>query len=74
MILYIDQLFRNRMRTKADRISTKWSEYCVGMDAMLRYNLFTYAIRPVPRTGRIDSAAVFLSRDKLKEEALFYSM
>ena len=71
--MYVDQMFRNRKRKTSDRINTKWSEYCVGIDAMLRYNLFTYALRPIPRIGRIDSAAVFLSREKFKKESLFFS-
>ena len=43
------------------------------MDAHLRYNSMVYALRPVPRVGRIDSSAVFLSREKLQKELLFFS-
>lgn len=43
------------------------------MDAHLRYNSMVYALRPVPRVGRFDSAAVFLSREKLQKESLFFS-
>lgn len=43
------------------------------MDAHLRYNSMVYALRPVPRVGRIDSSAVFLSREKLQKESLFFS-
>jgi len=43
------------------------------MDAHLRYNSMVYALRPVPRVGRIDSSAVFLSREMLQKESLFFS-
>jgi len=75
LFLYItaDQSFRTRKLPAAQRRKSQWSEYCVGMDAHLRYNSMVYALRPVPRVRRIDSSAVFLSRDKLQKEALFFS-
>lgn len=37
---------------------------------MLRHNLLTYTIQPVPHPGRVDFSAAFLSREKVTQENL----
>ena len=51
-----------------------WDQRCVGIEAMLQYNLLAYTVQPLPVVGRVDLAAVFLSASRLKSEYLFFGM
>jgi hypothetical protein len=48
------------------------SDRCKGIHAMLKFNLLTYTIQPIPILGRVDLAAVFLARDKFASENVLF--
>ena len=61
----------NEKKTIVDYINRKelrWDQRCTGLEGMLRHNLLSYTIQPVPYPGKVDFAAVFFSREKLVKE------
>jgi hypothetical protein len=52
------------------RQETRWDQRCLGIEAMLRHNLLTYTVQPVPHPGRVDFSAAFLSKERIVAENL----
>jgi len=48
------------------------SDRCRGITSMLKFNLMTYTVQPLPALGRVDLAAVFLSREKFVAEGVLF--
>lgn len=61
-------LFLDHTADYINRGERDWDQRCLGMEAMVSLNLLAYTAQPLPKIARVDLAAVFFSRDKLRGE------
>lgn len=50
------------------RQEERWDQRCLGIEGMLRHNLLSYTIQPVPYPGRVEFSAAFLSRERIIQD------
>lgn len=58
---------------RKEKKKNDWSTRCHGIQAMLFLNRLAYTTQPIPIVGGVDLASVFLNREKLAQEWLFFS-
>jgi hypothetical protein len=65
------QLDMHLQRRFMGQSGVQLEDYC-SLLGRIEHNLFTYAFRPVPQVGKIDTSAAFLKAEKLRMMPVFF--